>query len=62
MTQLQQGQPHIRAVPMALFDTASSLQEVVDWADSQLPISNKNTLLSVLMVYHNTLLKVIQAQ
>ena len=46
---------------MVLFPTMGSLQEVVDYADSKLPIINKNDLCSLLMVYHNTLLKVLQA-
>lgn len=52
----QTNKPHIRAVPMTLFPTLGSLQEVVDMASSQLPLANKNTVLSVLMTYHNTLL------
>lgn len=56
------GQPHIRAVPMALFPTLGSLQEVVDLADSKLPINSKNELSSLLYTYHNTLLKVIKDQ
>jgi hypothetical protein len=52
----QLKQPHIRAVPMTLFPTLGSLQEVVDMANSQLPLANKNVLLSILMSYHNTLL------
>lgn len=38
-----------------------SLEEVIDYADSKLPISCKNELYSLLMTYHNTLLKVVQA-
>lgn len=36
-----------------------SLKEVVDYADSKRPISSKNELYSLLMIYHNTLLKTI---
>ena len=46
----------LRAVPMTLFPTLGSLQEVVDMATAQLPLANKNTVQSVLMTYHNTLL------
>jgi len=56
------AQPHIRAVHMPLFDTASSLQDAANWAESHLPITSKNTLMSVLMVYHNTLLKTLKEQ
>ena len=55
-------EPHLRAVPMGLFPTLGSLQEVVDFADSKLPITSKNELCSLLMIYHNTLLKVVQEQ
>lgn len=55
-------EPHLRAVPMGLFPTMGSLQEVVDYADSKLPITCRNELCSVLMTYHNTLLKTIQEQ
>lgn len=51
-------QPQLRAAPMGLFPTLGSLQEVVDFADSKLPITDKNDLFSLLMTYHNTLLKV----
>lgn len=50
------SQPQLRAVPMALFPTLGSLQEVVDLAESRLPITDKNEMLSLLMTYHNTLL------
>jgi hypothetical protein len=43
---------------MGLFPTMGSLQEVIDFADSKLPIMDKNDLFSLLMTYHNTLLKV----
>jgi hypothetical protein len=54
-------QPPLRAVPMVVFPTMGTLQEVVDYADSQLPVMNKNTLCSILFIYHNTLLKMIQS-
>ena len=49
--------PPLRVVPMALFPTLGSLQEVVDFADSKLPITDRNEMFSLLMTYHNTLLK-----
>ena len=42
---------------MALFPTLGSLQEVVDLANSMLPITSKNDMFSLLMTYHNTMLK-----
>lgn len=47
----------LRAVPMALFPTMGSLQEVVDFAESKLPITNKNDINTLLMTFQNTLLK-----
>lgn len=55
-------EPHIRAVPMGLFPTMGSLQEVVDYADAQLPVMSRNALCGLLMIYHNTLLKVLKDQ
>lgn len=50
-------QPQLRAVPMSLFPTAGTLNEVIDLGESRLPITNQNELFSLLMTYHNTLLK-----
>ena len=49
----------LATAPMSLFPTMGSLHEVLDFADAQLPITNKNELLTLLMIYHNTFLKVI---
>ena len=48
----------IRAVPFTLFPTLGNLQEVIDLAESKLPITNKNELFALLYTYHNTFLKV----
>lgn len=56
MNQLNQ-QPGLRPVPMTVFPTMGSLQEVIDLANAQLPISDPNVLFSLLATYHNTLLK-----
>jgi hypothetical protein len=53
--------PPLRAVKMGLFPTMGSLQEVVDLADSKLPISSRNELVAILMTYHNTLIQQIPA-
>lgn len=49
-------QPTLRAVPMGLFPTMGSLQEVVDLARAKFPVEQHNDVLSMLMCYHNTLL------
>ena len=50
------AQPPLRAVHIGLFPTMGSLQDVVDLADSKLPITSRNEVISLLMTYHNTLL------
>lgn len=55
------AQPTLRAVHKGLYPTMGSLQEVIDFGNSKLPISSRNELFSLLMAYHNTLLKLIQA-
>ena len=53
-------QQRIRAVPMKLFPVQDSLESVIKLGCSQLPITNQNTLVSLFMTYHNTLLKEIE--
>jgi hypothetical protein len=43
----------------SLYPTLDSLQAVVELADSQVPITSKNDITTLLMIYHNTLLKVL---
>lgn len=47
---------------MPLFPTLGSLQEVIDLADSKLPITSRNELCSLLYIWNNTLLKVLEAR
>lgn len=49
-------QPPLRAVPMSLFPTLGSLDEVMELAESKLPITSKNELYSLLMTFQNTLI------
>lgn len=49
-------QPPLRAVPMGLFPTMGSLQEVLDYAETKVPVTSRNDLYALLMTYHNTLL------
>ena len=51
--------PPIRAVAMNLFPTMGSLEEVVSYSLSRLPVDSKNEMTSILGIYHNTLLKEI---
>lgn len=52
--------PLIFTDAMPLYPTAGSLQEVVSLSKSKLPIMDENTLFSLLMTYHNTLLQEIK--
>jgi hypothetical protein len=49
----------VPVLPMSLFATMGSLQEVIDHAKAQLPIVNENQLMTIIGAYHNTLLKVL---
>jgi hypothetical protein len=60
MAPLNNSQPMLRPVPMSLFPVMGSLQEVVDYAESRLPIITKNDITILLMTYHNSLLKVVE--
>lgn len=51
--------PLLRAVQMSLFPSMDSLDEVISLAESKLPITDKNELISLMMMYHNTLLNQI---
>ena len=53
---------HIRAVHMPLFPTMGSLKEVMDLAQSQLPITSQNDINNILMIYQNTLLSELKKQ
>lgn len=44
-------------MPKPLYPTLGSLQEVLDLANSKTPINQWNEVHSLLMTYHNTLLK-----
>lgn len=55
-------EPPIRAVPMNLFPTMDSLNEVVAIAKLQLPITHEQSLITLLMTYHNTLLATMGRQ
>ena len=49
----------IEPIPMKVFPTMGTLHEVVDYAESKLPIRTRNEMFSILMVYQNTLLKLL---
>jgi hypothetical protein len=50
------AQPTLRAAPMNLFPVMGSLQDVVDYATSKLPVTDENEMKAILFTYHNTLL------
>jgi len=47
----------LRPVPLPVFPTLNSLQEVLDLAQSRLPIDSRNEVTTLLLTYHNTLLR-----
>lgn len=49
--------PAFRPVTLPLFPVFDNLNAVVDLAISQLPIMTPNALVSILGLYHNTLIK-----
>lgn len=51
--------PPENAIPMTLYPTLGSLKEVIALADSLPAIISKNEIFGLLMIYHNTLLKVL---
>lgn len=55
-------EPPIRAVPMNLFPTMDSLNDVVAVGKLQLPILHEQALVTLLMTYHNTLLATIKRE
>ena len=50
----------LRAVHQGLFPTFDSLQAVIAYAESRLPLAQKNELYSLFMTYQNTLLKQLE--
>ena len=44
---------------MNLFPTLDSLQEAVNLAESKVPVVSRNEMYSLLMTYHNSLLKAL---
>ena len=50
---------NICLIPMGVYPTLGSLKEVMDYAESKLPVTNKNEMTAILYTYHNTLLKKI---
>lgn len=52
----------IKPVKMGLFPQMDSLQSVIELGYSQLPITNKNSLLGLIMTYHNSLILTIERE
>lgn len=54
-----QDKPKLAPVPQNVFPTMDSLQDVVEYAEAKVPVESKNEITGILMIYHNTFLKVI---
>ena len=52
----------IKPEVLGVFPSLDSLIEVVELGNSKLPITSKNDLFILLMVYHNTLLKELKCK
>ena len=50
----------LKPVPMTLYPTMGSLQEVVNLATSRIPVVHQNEMVSILMTFQNTLLKQLE--
>lgn len=59
MPDSQVKKPGLKPEPMGIFPTMDNLQDVVDYAQTKVPVESKNEITGILMTYHNTLLKVI---
>jgi hypothetical protein len=62
MSATQSKNPLIFPDSMPLYPTAGSLEEVVSLGESQLPIMDKNKLFILLMIMHNTSIKLNQQE
>ena len=47
----------VHPMHMSLYPTMDSLTEAIKYIESQVPLNTPNEVFSLLMVYHNTLLK-----
>jgi hypothetical protein len=59
-TEIKRLQTPVRALAMPVFPTLESLQDVIDLAESKLPITTKNELKALLFTYHNSLLRQVE--
>lgn len=54
-----EAEPVVRAEHMSLYPTMDSTTEAIAYIESQIPVTTPNEIFSLLMIYHNTLLKQI---
>lgn len=54
--------PVIEPVRQPMYPTMASLQDVVAYAQTEMPSVDRNTILRVLGTYHNSLLKLTGAK
>lgn len=52
----------IKPIPMTLYPTMDSLDEVMALAQARVPQVSRNEIVSLLLIYHNTLLKEISKE
>lgn len=47
----------VNAMKMSIYPSMNSVTEAISFIESQVPIQSKNEMFSLLMMFHNTLLK-----
>ena len=55
--QNKDNKAHVHALSMGIYPTMESIQEVIQLAESKLPITDSNEMYSLLMTFQNTLIK-----
>lgn len=49
----------VNAMKMSIYPSMNSVTEALSFIEAQVPVQSKNEMFSLLMMYHNTLLKEI---
>jgi hypothetical protein len=47
----------VNAMKMSIYPSMNSVTEAISFIESQVPVQSKNEMFSLLMMFHNTLLK-----
>ncbi len=55
-------QSGLRPVRLGMYPVLDNLESVVEMGNSQLPVETPNQLMAILMVYHNTMVKIMEEE